>query len=104
MDQFYLSINNDVILEFRGTENKVKHMEFFDTLKIQPANLEEVKKRCEEKKINLRYYDDGCVGVSIDETTCPDDVRDLFYIFGHPDRTSVRLPQKYLVQRSNISI
>uniref|UniRef100_F1KTS9 Glycine cleavage system P protein n=1 Tax=Ascaris suum TaxID=6253 RepID=F1KTS9_ASCSU len=77
-----------IALQFRGTENKVKHMDFFDTLKIQPANLEEVKKRCEEKKINLRYYDDCCVGVSIDETTCPDDVRDLFYIFGHPDRTS----------------
>ncbi|KHN85426.1 Glycine dehydrogenase [decarboxylating], mitochondrial [Toxocara canis] len=76
-----------IALQFRDTENKVQYLDFFDTLKIRPANLEEVKKRCEEKMINLRYYEDGCVGVALDETTLPDDVRDLFYIFGHPDKT-----------------
>ncbi|VDK31081.1 unnamed protein product [Anisakis simplex] len=40
--------------------------------------------------INLRYYDDGCVGMTLDETTLTDDVRDILYVFGYPDKTTVR--------------
>lgn len=57
---------------------------FFDTLRIHPRiGVEEVKKRANEKRINLRYYDDqGAVGVSLDETVTVEDVNDLFYVFG----------------------
>lgn len=75
-------------LLFRGTDNVVQYLSYFDTLKIRPANLEEVKKRAQEKMINLRYYDDGCVGMTLDETTLTDDVRDILYVFGYPDKTT----------------
>lgn len=60
---------------------------FFDTLHILPANhvtQEEIKARAEEKKINLRYFSDSSVGVSIDETTRTHDLEDLLWIFKCP--------------------
>ena len=39
---------------------------FFDTLKIQPKNnLSEIQERAKSKKINLRYFSDGCVSIII---------------------------------------
>jgi hypothetical protein len=38
-------------------------------LKVSPfLKQSEVKLRAVRKEINLRYYPDGCVGVSLDET------------------------------------
>lgn len=57
---------------------------YFDTLKIQlPTNvsinaLHEIALEC---KVNLRYFDSGLVGISIDETTLPSDIGVLMYIF-----------------------
>ena len=53
-------------------------------MKIQlPAHvsvnaLREIALEC---KVNLRYFEDGQVGVSIDETTLPTDIGVLLYIF-----------------------
>jgi glycine dehydrogenase len=61
---------------------------FFDTIKVKPhLNIEEIKKRAEVKKINLRYYDDAQqhVGISLDDTVTPADINDIFYIFNSPD-------------------
>ncbi|KAK9890806.1 hypothetical protein WA026_012150 [Henosepilachna vigintioctopunctata] len=57
---------------------------FFDTLKVYPIiGIEEVRHRAEQKKINLRYYDDHeSVGISLDETVTEEDINDLFYVFG----------------------
>ncbi|XP_017786858.1 PREDICTED: glycine dehydrogenase (decarboxylating), mitochondrial [Nicrophorus vespilloides] len=63
--------------------NKITNDLFFDTLRIEPKiELDEVKARAQEKQINVRYFDDGAVGVSLDETTRVEDLNDLFYIFG----------------------
>ena len=57
---------------------------FFDTLMIElPAHvsvnaLREIALEC---RVNLRYFDDGQVGISIDETTLPTDLGVLLYIF-----------------------
>ncbi|XP_066261027.1 glycine dehydrogenase (decarboxylating), mitochondrial [Euwallacea similis] len=56
---------------------------FFDTLRVQPAmSLELIRNRAEEKTINLRYYEDGWVGIALDETVGPNDINDLFYVLG----------------------
>ncbi|KAH1009720.1 hypothetical protein HUJ04_002034 [Dendroctonus ponderosae] len=56
---------------------------FFDTLRVQPQlDIEDVKTRCEEKEINLRYYEDGAVGVALDETVQPADIDDIFHVLG----------------------
>ncbi|XP_066154091.1 glycine dehydrogenase (decarboxylating), mitochondrial [Euwallacea fornicatus] len=60
---------------------------FFDTLRVQPAiSLEEIRNRAEEMTINLRYYDDGWVGIALDETVGPNDINDLFYVLGTSQR------------------
>lgn len=57
---------------------------YFDTLKIElPANasinvLREIALEC---NVNLRYFDDGQIGISIDETTQITDIGTLLYIF-----------------------
>jgi glycine dehydrogenase len=63
---------------------KQENVNFFDTLKIylpenvQASNLREIALEC---KVNLRYFDDGAIGISIDETTLPEDIGVLLYIF-----------------------
>lgn len=55
---------------------------FFDTLTISPKiPLVNLQKNAEDKKINLRYNQDGSVGISLDETTLIQDVNDLLKIF-----------------------
>lgn len=44
--------------------------------------MTEVKLRAQEKKINLRYFEDGSVGLSLDETVTQTDISDLLWVFG----------------------
>jgi glycine dehydrogenase len=47
----------------------VQNPVFFDTLQVAPRiKPSEVKLRAIQKKINLRYFPDGTVGVSLDES------------------------------------
>ncbi|KAJ3643248.1 hypothetical protein Zmor_025972 [Zophobas morio] len=56
---------------------------FFDTIRVVPKiGTEEVRSRANAKQINLRYFDDEAIGVSLDETVTFKDVNDLFEIFG----------------------
>ncbi|MDR1610851.1 MAG: aminomethyl-transferring glycine dehydrogenase, partial [Candidatus Symbiothrix sp.] len=57
---------------------------FFDTLKIRlpkKASMKVLKETALDCKVNLRYYDNQSVGISIDETTLPEDIGVLLYIF-----------------------
>ena len=58
--------------------------QYFDTIKIDShsaLNLENLRQKAESAGINLRYFDDGSVGISLDETSTPDDVFELTMIF-----------------------
>lgn len=61
----------------------VENEYFFDTLRVNLGSFskEEILQRCQNKKINLRIFDDNCVGISLDETTTETDVEDLLEIF-----------------------
>lgn len=52
---------------FKGLKtggNTITNQVFFDTLKIKPRmNLDEIKQRAKEKRINLRYYENGSVSI-----------------------------------------
>jgi glycine dehydrogenase len=57
---------------------------YFDTLRIglkKGISQEDVKKIALSKKINLRYIEDGTVGISLDETTSEADLSDLVQVF-----------------------
>lgn len=66
---------------------QLRHRQFFDTIKLgvpdsNPSILQQIRHRAAEKRINLRYYDDGDVGLALDETINPSDFHDLLYVFG----------------------
>ncbi|KAK7476050.1 hypothetical protein BaRGS_00032677, partial [Batillaria attramentaria] len=59
---------------------------FFDTVKFLPAGGQQaIRDKAVTHKINLRYYEDGCVSVSLDETVSHEDLEDLFDIVGSFD-------------------
>lgn len=56
----------------------------FDTLKVTPGprNQQQLIAEALKREVNLRIYDDGAVGISLDETVTIEDIRCLFEIFG----------------------
>lgn len=76
----------------------VRHEYYFDTLRLGVANPAEVKRRAEERRINLRYFENGDIGVSLDEATKADELCTLVTILcgieGTPlaEATSVAIP------------
>ncbi|MGD2135429.1 MAG: aminomethyl-transferring glycine dehydrogenase, partial [Gemmatimonadales bacterium] len=61
----------------------VRHSSYFDTLAIEaaPDRTAKVHEAARARRINLRPIADGCIGVSLDETASPDDVRELLEVF-----------------------
>lgn len=56
---------------------------YFDTLKISSEDLdtEKLRRNSESKGYNFRYFNDGSIGISIDETATPEDIRNVINIF-----------------------
>jgi glycine dehydrogenase len=52
---------------------------YFDTLTFR-VEKDAVRRRAQERRINLRYFESGRVGVTVDETTTLADVADLAWV------------------------
>ena len=48
---------------------------YFDTLKIEVADKRLIEHEALKREVNFRYFTDNHVGISLDETTSPDDVQ-----------------------------
>jgi glycine dehydrogenase len=59
----------------------------FDTVTVQsgPLDQESLVSRALDKQINLRLFETGAVGITLDEATSVNDLDDLFAIFGADD-------------------
>lgn len=55
--------------------------QFFDTLTVPCPNKTAVAEEAEKRGVNLRYFNDNHVGISLDETTTVEDVNELLEIF-----------------------
>jgi len=56
---------------------------FFDTIRFRPfGKLEVYLLDLDEFQINVRKFDDGTVGISLDETTTPKDIEEIWESFG----------------------
>ncbi|WP_414752326.1 aminomethyl-transferring glycine dehydrogenase [Anabaena sp. CCY 9910] len=66
---------------------KISSEYFFDTLRVELGtnNLETILAGCQARNINLRIFDETAVGISLDETTTPEDLIDLWQIFAGED-------------------
>ena len=54
---------------------------FFDTLRVVGADAASVRAAAEAAGMNFRYFADGAIGISVNETTTIDDVRAIFAVF-----------------------
>jgi glycine dehydrogenase len=61
----------------------ITHQAFFDTIRVElkGISIEEIKTRAAAKQINLRYFEDGAIAISLDETVSKQDLLDLISIF-----------------------
>ena len=54
---------------------------WFDTLKIKLENIDQLKVLAEHHEMNFNYFEDGAIGISLDETTTPADVNKIVRVF-----------------------
>ncbi|MEH1801311.1 MAG: aminomethyl-transferring glycine dehydrogenase [Nostoc sp.] len=65
----------------------ISSKDFFDTLQVELGrhNLKDILTASKQLQINLRVFDATTVGISLDETTTPEDLIDLWQIFSGTD-------------------
>ena len=64
---------------------KIKNTHYFDTLYVQlPENVNALllKENLEKEEINVRFFDESHVGISVDEKKSNADLQDLLDVFG----------------------
>ncbi len=70
---------------------------YFDTLKIETSNgprqQEDILKAAQAQNINLRAYEDGAIGLSLDETSTVEEVTTLLQIFVGEETLPLRLEE-----------
>lgn len=73
-----------------GLGLEVQGGEIFDTLHVEMSadRSAQVVERSKENSINLRRFENGNLGVSLDQTTTVEDLFDLYQVFGG-ERTSI---------------
>ncbi|MEH2173166.1 aminomethyl-transferring glycine dehydrogenase [Nostoc sp.] len=81
---------------------------FFDTLQVELGTkpLQEILQAAEARQINLRIFDTSTVGISLDETTTLDDVRDICQIFAETDELRFVLnvqEMEWIIHQSGLS-
>jgi glycine dehydrogenase len=54
---------------------------YFDTLRIEGADSPAVMKASQAAQLNFRHMPDGSIGISVDETTTPDDIAAILSVF-----------------------
>ncbi len=62
----------------------VRHEAFFDTVRVElaPGSRDSVMAAASAKQINVRHYDDGTIGIALDETVTAGDLLDLLSVLG----------------------
>jgi len=62
---------------------RLRHKHFFDTLRLEtaPAEAARIREAALARRINLRYYEDGNVGLSLDEATTAEEIETLLEVF-----------------------
>ena len=72
---------------------ELRHHKFFDTLRIHPGSSSvtlSVRDGAEKELINFRYFKNGDIGVSLDETTKLSEVKTITTIFKNAAQGSAR--------------
>ena len=79
----------DLAIALSKGGHSIIYNQFFDTIRIRlnKISMEKLKNRAETANMNFRYYENGDIGISLDETVSPDDLSDILGVFD-VDKTS----------------
>jgi glycine dehydrogenase len=72
-----------IMLEGRLRELGLRQLNdhYFDTLKVEIADKEKLRIEALRHNINFRYFEDNCIGISLDETATVSDVDSIADVF-----------------------
>jgi len=75
---------------------KIENQNYFDTITISVNDLEKekIRTRCLGEKINLNFFTEGEISISIDEVTKPSDISQLLSIFSDGKNVAEFLTQE----------
>ena len=78
---------------------------FFDTIRIRPNGLpaESILSAARSRQINLRDFGDGTIGISLDETTTPQDVQTLIESFAGGSTLRLNIDELAAVAANRLS-
>jgi glycine dehydrogenase len=79
-------ILNDAL---RSAKYEVLHEDFFDTIVLKSDKSKEIRQKAESAEINFRYFGNNLIGITIDETTSLDDLKNILNVFG-VDSTQIK--------------
>ena len=68
--------------ELKSAGFEVLHEDFFDTIILKIDKSKEILQKAGSAEINFRYFDNNLIGISIDETTSINDLKNLLKVFG----------------------
>lgn len=76
----------------RRLGHEIVHDVFFDTVRVRPqgGSADAIMGAALQLGINLRDFGDGSIGIALDEVVLPDDLDDLFAVFGGDGQVSAR--------------
>lgn len=75
------------------------HLHYFDTLRIQSQGQSEViRATAEDNGINFFYYDNGDIGIALDETVGAEDLEDIVAVFAQAKSISIDFSQYYTLE------
>ncbi|XP_050537267.1 glycine dehydrogenase (decarboxylating), mitochondrial isoform X2 [Daktulosphaira vitifoliae] len=87
---------------------KISNNNIFDTIQVRSKlSQKDILNKCNEKMINLRWFGDQSIGISLDETTTTENIEELLWVFGY--KTSINQiishdePQKCIISNSPFS-
>ncbi|MCW3092740.1 MAG: gcvP [Ferruginibacter sp.] len=66
---------------------------WFDTFKIKVADVARLKAVAEQHEMNFNYFNDGTVGISLDETTTKADVHQIAMVFAEANNKAITTSQ-----------
>jgi glycine dehydrogenase len=77
---------------------EIVHAEYFDTLRVRGGKVSGKKAiaAAEKRGINLRLFDDGDVGIALDETVSVGDIADLVSVFAGDDVEEIEVDEAAL--------
>ena len=73
----------------RSAKYELLHEDFFDTIVLKSDISKQIHQKADAAEINFRYFENNLIGITIDETTSLNDLKNILNVFG-VDSTKIK--------------